>query len=1002
MSGTVTLGGGTLSTVGIAASTALTFGALNLTATSTCSLSTTNAHTINFADSHTGTTWTAGQTLTIIGWQGNYNTGVSTTGKIFIGSSSSALTASQLAQIQFYDGTHFYSAILSSSGELVPDASGVTVTNTSPATGYIAINSTNNVLQSFNLAVATDDAILSGLTVTTAGTYASADLTNLKCWYSTSSTFSSGTSTLLSTATSPGGHGTSVVFPSFTSQTLISGSTYYIYVTADIPSSATLGNTISLATTSFSNFTFTTVTTLNGTNPVAASNTQTIQNYKYQTIRSGSWTSNTSGSETWQRSLDNATWVTVTSPTPTPDFTDDAITILTGNVVSLPSNLTVDQLTITGELDINSGIVLTANDGTGTDITVNGTLDLGMGTLTGAGNIVTNSGSTIKTANSNGMAGSSASIQNTPTTANSYSTTGTVNYYGTTQTITTTPSGAHLSLSGSTNATPAGAISCNNLTINSGAVLIGIKNTISVAGNWSNYSTAGFTEGKSTVVFNGSSAQSLSCSGGEDFTNLTMNGSGGLTLTTDSARVDSVLALTNGILTTNNILKVNLKRGEIAYTSGDAGNISGNVLAWKNELNLGNHYISAPVTGCAASVLENYTRVVNPLDGYTGLYYFGSGAWQNIPYTALSSTIFTSLQGYSLYYTAPVNFAFYGGYNHTASYSLNFTSNSAQNYELVGNPYPSDVDWTLFSNTHINGAIYYWNSATNAYLSYVFGSGTNTATQYVPAMQGFWVQTDGSGSAATVSVNNSARVTLVSALYRVADAPSPFSALSLKAASGSYSDELVVRFMQGATTNFDGQFDAVKFMNADSTPSFYSVLADTNYSINSLPDTFSYTIPLNFVPTFNGAYTISASPSDSSYTYVLVDTLQNISQDLRVNPNYTFASSTTDNTARFYLRAEQIAGPPAPGGATATISALQQKVVIGSNQKTIKFFFENINNEEMSFGVYNIIGQQLLSASASVVSSGIYAYPADQLPTGVYIVKLLLAGQVYTGKIVLE
>ena len=150
----------------------------------------------------------------------------------------------------------------------------VAITNTSPASSNILQGATNNVLQTYNLAVTSATATLSGLTITTAGTYASADITNLKCWYSTTSSFSVGSSTLLSTLTTPGTAG-SKVFPSFTSQNITSGTTGYIFITADVAAGATPANTISLGTTAFSNFGLGTATET-GTNPVAASNTQTI------------------------------------------------------------------------------------------------------------------------------------------------------------------------------------------------------------------------------------------------------------------------------------------------------------------------------------------------------------------------------------------------------------------------------------------------------------------------------------------------------------------------------------------------------------------------------------------------------------------------------------------------------------------------------------------------------------------------------------------------------
>ena len=85
--------------------------------------------------------------------------------------------------------------------------------------GTIAASSPNNgqtnvVLQRYDMAVTTADATLTGLTVTTAGTYAAADLTNLKVRYSTDATLD-GADATLSTKTSSLAPG-SQVFPSFT------------------------------------------------------------------------------------------------------------------------------------------------------------------------------------------------------------------------------------------------------------------------------------------------------------------------------------------------------------------------------------------------------------------------------------------------------------------------------------------------------------------------------------------------------------------------------------------------------------------------------------------------------------------------------------------------------------------------------------------------------------------------------------------------------------------
>jgi autotransporter-associated beta strand protein len=120
-SSAVTLNGGILGTTGITNGVALSFSTLNLADNSIISLETNNPHRLAIATS-SSVSWVSTKTLTITGWQGNYcGSGTATKGKITIGTNSLSLTSSQLAQILFYDGTNYYPAKLSTTGELIPN-----------------------------------------------------------------------------------------------------------------------------------------------------------------------------------------------------------------------------------------------------------------------------------------------------------------------------------------------------------------------------------------------------------------------------------------------------------------------------------------------------------------------------------------------------------------------------------------------------------------------------------------------------------------------------------------------------------------------------------------------------------------------------------------------------------------------------------------------------------------------------------------------------------------
>ncbi|HET7818286.1 MAG TPA: T9SS type A sorting domain-containing protein, partial [Bacteroidia bacterium] len=143
--------------------------------------------------------------------------------------------------------------------------------NGTVAAANVKQGTSNHTLIKISLAVITADATLTGLQATTAGTYASADVTHLKVWYSSNSTLDE-YDQVLSTYTTPGTAGTKT-FPSFVPQTIEAGTTGYIFITCYIAQAATTTKTISINAITTAQLTF-----ISGTKGGSCSNggTQTI------------------------------------------------------------------------------------------------------------------------------------------------------------------------------------------------------------------------------------------------------------------------------------------------------------------------------------------------------------------------------------------------------------------------------------------------------------------------------------------------------------------------------------------------------------------------------------------------------------------------------------------------------------------------------------------------------------------------------------------------------
>jgi hypothetical protein len=233
----------------------------------------------------------------------NSFTGAITVAKVSGAGSISGTTApNATAGVATYSNIQFSSAdtytIKASAAAPIVDAatsSNITVSSSTPSitladngsqvsASSVAAGSTNVILHQSSLAVTTANATLTGVSFTTAGTYAAADVSNFKVWYSADNSFATtvDNTQLGSTITTSLGAGAKSV--SSLSQAINSGSTGYIFITTDIAASPTGGNTINISALTTSNVTFSSGSKSGST---AAGGAKTLQSASSPTLSAG-------------------------------------------------------------------------------------------------------------------------------------------------------------------------------------------------------------------------------------------------------------------------------------------------------------------------------------------------------------------------------------------------------------------------------------------------------------------------------------------------------------------------------------------------------------------------------------------------------------------------------------------------------------------------------------------------------------------------------------------
>lgn len=289
---------------------------------------------------------------------------------------------------------------------------------------------------------------------------------------------------------------------------------------------------------------------------------------------------------------------------------------------------------------------------------------------------------------------------------------------------------------------------------------------------------------------------------------------------------------------------------------------------------------------------EDFPQTINSETLATGRGY-AMFVWGNVPPVSTVGNARWSVR--NPINSGTINFVTTAGVSFTAG---NGTANDGWN--LVGNPYPSTIDWDAVSGwtrTNVNNAIYMKdNGATSGtYATYVNGIPSNGGSQYIPMGQAFWVKSDAGPVTfqATESVKSPGSTTT---FFKTSPPP---DLLRVTLRKDTRRDEMVVYFRAGATEEFDGQLDAYKLKNdifnlSSVTPT------GVKLAINGLPELeCSKTINLDITNVSVGNYQLDFTEFESFVTPVNIILKDNISGeniDVKSNPSYAFQVTAQESS----------------------------------------------------------------------------------------------------------
>ena len=402
-------------------------------------------------------------------------------------------------------------------------------------------------------------------------------------------------------------------------------------------------------------------------------------------------------------------------------------------------------------------------------------------------------------------------------------------------------------------------------------------------------------------------------------------------------------------------------------------------------------YMGSPVMG-----------TVSPEGGISNIKYYNetTGLWSGVQTTMTAKTGYLLVPSTT---TGPSTITFNGTLtngNQSIALTRSADNKTKPGFNLVGNPYPSYLDWKAVCNyttdagvTKPNTAIlstttmWYRTKESGVYTFYtVNGEGVGTpatASKNIPPMQAFWVRTIAGGG--NLALTNDMRLhesVTTNLLKAPAAKSSELQLIRLQVSNGTNSDEAVIYVSENAANNLD-IYDSPKMSNENTDiPEIYTTLDNQQIVINamnSLP--LNTEIGLGFVPGDATSFSLKASEISNlppDLKVILKDnatgTETNLTDGVTV---YNFAPATTSGD-RFSVIFRSA------GSTTAVDENTNNRISVYSIRNSIHVTVNSELNENASVRVFNAVGQQLVNQHLTKRTTTVNG----NFNMGVYVVKV--------------
>ncbi len=396
------------------------------------------------------------------------------------------------------------------------------------------------------------------------------------------------------------------------------------------------------------------------------------------------------------------------------------------------------------------------------------------------------------------------------------------------------------------------------------------------------------------------------------------------------------------------------------------------------------------------------------MEGIFDFYYFDESVDNTLPWISIKGNEetfdneFVSGKGYLVAYDAykgndwPPNTFSFGGTMNTGDVTISLSYEHTWQWggwNLIGNPYPSAIDWYNADHTLMEDNYAYVYDRTSDYEGYtegykpVYGGDPGAV---IAANQGFFVKMENTGNH-NFTFDNAMRV---HGGEFTKEAPAD-DLLVLHLTGDGYFDRTTLRVREYACFGRD-RSDALKlFSYNDAMPQLYSYTADgVKAAINTMPYVNKDApVVLGMRISAEGEYMISLEETCGIYSaksIIMEDIRAGTTHDLQTDPEYAFTADEGDLSGRFKLHFGKQDDDETGIDDTGTPAAR-----IWHHNSTL---YVDSSDPSTEVRLYDISGRQMYSFLAG---QGEHQYRMN-FPAGVYIVHISTQNSSHPMRIVVK